>query len=229
MDTNAIKDVVDAEVQALQVQTTLAAVRIEDQASYDLAVKARQSAKAYLKNASDWFEGIVKPAHEAWKNAVAKRTLVMDPVESQIKRIDAALREWDAAQERIRLAEQRRLEREAAEQAEEQRLADAIHLEEVGAPEAAEALLNTPAPVTAVVQAAPTYDRGKAVTYRDNWGGEVVDINALIVAAAENPMYRSLLMINQPALTQMARAMKENLNIPGVKATNNRVIASGRG
>ncbi len=178
------------------------------------------------------FDPIIAKAHAAHSEAIKQKRLVCGPVEMTIQNINRELLRFDQEQERIRRDEQRKLEEQARKEAEEQRLADAIHMEDQGAnEETVEAVLQAPvAPVVAPV-APPTYEKSKAVTYRDNWSGECFDLHALVKAAAKDKSKLALLQINQPALTQMARAMKETLAdaYPGCRAVNNPVIATGRG
>ena len=149
------------------------------------------------------------------------------------------------AEERQRVAaEQRRLLAEA----EEQRLTEAALAEARGDTEAAERLIEAPVvvpPVTArpvFVPVAPSAPRPAApgVSFRDNWSAEVVDLAALVRAiAGECPMCRctsphvgsqpiTLVAATMPALNQMARALKEAFNVPGVRAVNERLAAQKR-
>lgn len=220
----------EAEVKALEIQHQLAAIAITDQQSYEQAVAARVQAKAWLKSASDWFDGLVKPLYTAYKAALDKKKQVLDPVEQTVTGLNKALSAWDYEQEQLRLREQRRIEVEAHRQAEEQRLADAVYLEETGADaETITALLDTPVVNHVPVVAAATYEKSSAVVYRDNWGGEVTDLYALIKAVAKNKNLLGLVQINQPALNRMARDLKGAMEIPGTRPVNNRVVASGRG
>ena len=45
----------------------------------------------------------------------------------------------------------------------------------------------------------------------------VVNLRALVEAAAQNEFLLPYLMANEPALNQMARAQKGMMNIPGVE------------
>lgn len=223
---------IDMEQAALSVRNEMQAIRITDQTSYNLAVDARTRAAHWLKDAKAWFKGMKDPAYAAWKKICDNEKSVCDLVESTVKQINAELIRYDNEQERIRREEQRRIDEEARKEAEAQRLADAVHLESQGAtPEVVEAMLDTPIVAPAAIVAAPTYEKSSAVTYRDNWQGECFDLHALVKAAAKDKSKLALLQINQPALTQMARAMKETLAeaYPGCRAVNNRTIATGRG
>lgn len=225
-----INSIIDAESQAIELNQQLTAIVITGQLSYDVAVEARTKSKNWLKSANDWFDSIQKPAYETYKGILDKRKQVCDPVDRQVAAINRALINFDAEQERIRRREQWELEERARKEAEAQKLADAVHLEETGADEeTVEAVLSAPVQVTAPMVAAPTYERSSAVVYKDNWGGEVTDLWALIKAVAKDKSKINLLQVNQPALNQLAKALKETMSIPGVRPVNNKVVATGRG
>lgn len=221
---------IEAEQQAIELQAQLQALTITDQTSYDKAVEARVSAKAWLKEVGEFFDSMQKPAYEAYKKILDNRKTACEPVEKHLANLNRALIAFDDEQERLRREEQRRLEEIAFKEAEEKRLAEAAHLEQVGADaETIDAMLSAPVAVVERPIATPTYERSKAVIYRDNWQGEVTDLFALVKAVAKDKSKLNLLQINQPALNQLAKALKETMAIPGVRAVNNKVAASGRG
>mgnify|MGYP003649587028 CR=1 FL=1 len=221
---------IDVEAEGLELRSELSALTIVDQSSYDLAVERRVAAKTWLKGAGEFFDGIIKPIYSSYKNAMEKKKLVVEPVERTVADLNRELLAWDEAQARIRREEQRRLEEQARREAEEQRLEAAAHAEAMGASaEQVNAVLDEEIVITAPVVAEPTYEKSGAVVYRDNWGGEVTDLKALVKYVAKNPTFIGLLSANPTAVNQMARSLKETMNIPGIKAVNNKVVASGRG
>lgn len=224
-----MQSVIEVEAEALELRNQLSAVVITDQKTYDKAVNARVDGKAWLKGAGEFFDNLVKPAYAAYKNLLDTKKKVLEPVEGHVNQINKALLKWDQEQEQLRREEQRRLEEEARRQAEEEKLRTAVELESNGAdPESVSAFLTAPV-ATAPVVAAPTYERSSAVVYRDNFSGEVTNLLALVKYVAKNPSFIGLLQINQTALNAQAKALKETMSIPGVRAVNNRVVASGRG
>lgn len=231
MDTSkSTTTLVDLEQQALTVRSEIAALAVTDQKSYDLAIEKRTAAKHWLKHAEDWFDGIQKPAYDAYKNILNQRKLVCEPTEAAIKQINRALVDWDQEQERIRREEQRRLEAEARRKAEEERLEQAAEMEQQGADaESVNAVLDAPIEIVDRPVAAPTYEKSSAVVYRDNWSGECFDLYKLVQAVAKDKSKIGLLQVNQTALNQMAKALKDTMSIPGCRAINNKVVASGRG
>lgn len=221
---------VGLEQEAVSVRSEISALTITDQASYDHAVEKRTAASGWLKNAREFFKGMKDPAYAAWKKICSNENLVCDPVESTIKHINGELIRFDNEQARLRREEQTRLDREARERAEAERIAQAEEMKANGADEeTVDAILEAPLQITEMVAAEPTYEKSKAVVYRDNWGGECFDLFKLVQAVAKDRSKIGLLQVNQPALNQMAKALKESMAIPGCRPINNKVVATGRG
>jgi membrane peptidoglycan carboxypeptidase len=74
--------------------------------------------------------------------------------------------------------------------------------------------------VTAPVIAAPV-QKTAGISTRSNWTAEVVDLMELVKAVAAGTHPLSLLQADTAKLTQMAKALKSELNIPGVRAVEN--------
>lgn len=221
---------VDWEQRGIETQQKFAAIVITDQSSYDVAVRERTNLKTVIEEAGVEYDGDIAKANELHKSLIAKKKTICAPFENALKSISAALVRWDDEQERIRLAEQRRLEEEARKQAENDRIAEAEAMKAQGADkETIDAVLDAPIEVTVPVVAAPTYAKSSAVVMRDKWGGEVTDLFKLVQYIAKNKQHLNLVQINQPALTQLSRALKDSMSIPGIKAVNKRGAASGRG
>ncbi len=220
----------EIEAEALVRRSDLTAVTITDQPSYEEAVEKFTLAKNWIDKAKAFFKPIKDATHAAHKTACENERKVIFPVEAALAQTKQSLVQWDNKQEQLRREEEHRLREQAEREAEEQRLADAVHAEEMGAaPEQVDAILETPVAITAPVQAAPTYQKSSAVQMRDNWGGVCDDLFALVKAVAKDKSKIGLLQVNQPALNSMAKALKETMNIPGCRAVNNRIAASGRG
>lgn len=172
----------------------------------------------------------------------AKRKSMKDPVLLAGRRIDQNAKEADAPlkraldilqpkclayedeQERIRREEQRRLEEEARKRAEEEALAAAEAAQAEGADEkVVDAILDAP-PQAAPVVAAPRFERPKGFSAPETWRAEVVNLMDLVRAVAAGQASVNLIQANQPALNQMARAQRDKLQVPGVKAVPSRSL-----
>lgn len=222
---------VDLEQQAVSVRSEMAAVVISDQPSYDIAVEKRTAAVTWLKGAEAFFDPSIADAHALHKKLLLQKKTVCEPVEMTIRTINRELIRFDEEQARIRREEQRRLEEEARRKAEEERLAQAEQLQAAGADEdVVDAFIDAPVQVTEIAVAQPTYEKSGAVVLRDNWGAEVFDLHKLVQAIAKDKSKLNLIQANMPALNSMAKALKETMAdaVPGCRAINSRVAASGR-
>ena len=220
---------VQVESEALTLRADLTALEIVDQPSYDAAVEKRKAAKAWLDEADAFFDPSIKMAYDLHRERITQKKTVTGPVVAALEATNRQLVAWDQQQERLRREAEQRLREDAAKAARDQQLEDAVHAAQSGAaPETVESILEAPAPIAPVV-APPTYEKSSAVVMRDNYKGECYDLHALIKAVAKDKSKLNLLQVNQPALNAMARALKETMNIPGVRAYNDRTVASGRG
>lgn len=221
-----INDVVSAEQQALELKQELGALVITDQQTYDKATTALLEASSWVKSATSWFADFVKPSYAAYQAALGKQKAVIDPVKTQIGIIKDAVLRYDREQETLRRQQQAEAEAAERKRVEDEKLADAQQLHDQGAPaEVIDEVLSEPV-FTAPVYVPATYAKASGVSMRDNWKAEVTDIDAFIKACAKDKNLRGLLTINQPALNAMAKAQKERLDIAGVRAYNDKVVAA---
>jgi hypothetical protein len=163
-----------------------------------------------IKEVSDFFDPLVKKAHEAHKALTGKRGEVIKPLEdakiylvNQVKTYQRKLKE--AAE-----AEARRLAEIARKEEEERRLAEAEQAMADGNEEEANAILEEPvyvAPVRAQVET-PKVDNRK---YASRPKARVVNKLDVIKAVAVNPALQDLLDINITVANQKARAFGREL------------------
>jgi colicin import membrane protein len=99
-----------------------------------------------------------------------------------------------------------------AESAGDEEEADRILSEAIDAP---------PAPVHVETQTAKV----AGVSSRKTWKAEVTDPVAFVKYVAEHPEHVNLLQVNMTQLNALARAMQENLKIPGVRVFQDRTHA----
>jgi uncharacterized membrane protein YqiK len=185
-----------------------------------------------IKEVKDTFDPICEKAFAAHKEATGKRALYLDPLVAAQKSVKGLMSAYDAEQERIRLAEQRRLEEEARKKAEEQALLDAIEAEAEAkrngatveeAAQVATEVIEEPVYVAPVVVPKSVPKMQGAPVYREVWSAEVTSIKDLCRAVAEGKVSPECVMANMPTLNKIAVALKSTLSIPGVKAVSKRV------
>jgi uncharacterized protein (UPF0335 family) len=231
------------------------AYRITSNELYTVAADDLKAIKSRINELDVERKKITKPLDDA---KAAVMSLFRRPVEAlqEAERIiKTSMLAFDNEQERIRKQEQDRLleiQRAAAQKAEaeakearriaaeataaaanakteddrkaaEARLAEAGALEEAAATQQA-ALAVAPAPIVAMNTA-----KVAGIARKTTWRGECFDKLALVKAVAEGKAPITLLDVNDSALNQMARAMKETLSYPGCRALEEKGIASSRG
>lgn len=133
---------------------------------------------------------------------------------------------------RLRAKQEAEQARQRAEQAAAQKierdkiLAEAVHAEQTGESAAVvQQLIQEAEHVAAPPVAERPITAVKGAGTRDNWKAEVVNKRAVIlhVAArlqAEDDSLLNLLVVDATTATQLARAQKSTMNIPGMRAVN---------
>ncbi len=180
----------------------------EDADTAGVLVQALAAVKAEIHEA---FDPVVQAAHKAHKAAVAARKRYLDPVEAAERELKRRVMAWQRA-ERERVEAERR----AAVEAERARLA--AEAESIGIPEEALDDLAVAAEAEAAVPEPEAPEVAGLVVVK-RYDAEVVDLRALLRWAVEDEtgVGLGLVQINRSALRKLAGAMREALNIPGVR------------
>lgn len=209
--------------EVMTVETQAKGLKVIDTASYVAAGELWKSIKALRKKVADTFDDIIKAAHLAHKKAVEKKKMHDEPLDAAERIVKKAMSDYDAEQERIRQAEQRRLEEIARKAAEEQALLDAIAAEEEArrngatkeeAAKEAEAVIAEPVYTAPVVLPKATPKLAGGPVFQKRWDFEVVN---------ESLIPRQYLSVDLVKIRQVVTALKDQANIPGIKVFEKRV------
>lgn len=205
---------------------------IRTPAQYEGMATMLRGVKAYKERVTTFFEPHKRRAREAWQGLVDEEKKALAPADEAEKEIKAELIRYDTEQEELRKAEERRLAEEARVREEQRRLDEAAALEAEGKRTGnddlvfqAEDLLQQPIE-TPAVQLASRTPHVSGLSFKETWSAKVTDFKKLVKWVAKNPKDTNLLLPNQPALNQMAKARRENLKIDGVQAVSNKGAAS---
>lgn len=217
---------VRVEDQALALVDEARSLVIADEPSYqNAALWLRERCKAVLAKVDAVFDPIIRKAHEAHKEAVAQKRIVAAPIEEAERVVKGAIGSYLREQERIRLELQRKADESARKLAEEEALMRAEALEAAGRNEEAEEVISRPlAPMP--ILASRSIPKAAGVTRRTNFRAEVTDLRALVRHVANHPEHLNLLQANGPSLNQLAKAMKGDLSIPGVRVVADDVVSA---
>lgn len=209
--------------QALSLIERARSIEVRDQQTYNQAAELEKTIHALRQKVKARFEPIIDQAHKTHKEALAGRDAEDKPLEQAESLVKRCRVMFEAEQAMARLGHQRQLEKQANEQQQEQRLAEAIAAEQAGANNTeVAAMLDAPLPPMAVI-ARPTFERAAGLGSRENWKAEVTDIRALCRAVAEGSAPEHFVEANLTPLNLKARAEKQAMNVPGVRAVMERV------
>ncbi len=172
---------------------------------------------------TETFRPRIRQADALHKGLVADERHFLAPVEEAERIVKSGLEQWDRAErERLR-AEQ---ERAAAAAREEAQAAAFMAAEARGDEAAMPAIAAAPAASVAVFTPPPApAPKAEGVSYRITWTAEVTNLAALVQAVAAGQAPLKVLQADQGVLNGMARALKESLALPGVRAVARRDVA----
>lgn len=194
------------------------ALKVTDQNTHALALDGLRRATEAERAVDALFDEPVSAANKAHKFLTGLRSTVKAHPSRAKALFGAKAIEYEAEARRQAEEEARRRE-EAARKAEQDRLlADAVS---AGTPEEQEAILNEPVTVP-VVHVAPAVAKVAGVTSRTTYGAAGDNLNAFLchiagVPRLKHPELVTGVTFNGPGLNALARAMRDNLNLPGVR------------
>lgn len=217
--------------------------RIADEASIDLMAQAEsfqiatpehfetsgellRTIKAKQKEVADTRTGITKPMDAAKKRVMDLFKPVTERLAAAELTIKGAMIVFTRAEEERQREAQ--VERERVAEVERKRLARrAEAAREDGAEEKADVLEETAAAVQAPPAAAPTKAAG--VHTRTIWKAEVTNKRELIKAAATDAGLVPYLEVDLQKLNALARSLKGEMAIPGVRAVSEETVTARAG
>lgn len=204
----------EVETKAMSIVDQAKAVKVVDIESYKYAGELWKSIGDMIKEVKATFDPICEAANKAHKAATAKRASFLDPLESVYRSVKRLMSDYDAEQERIRREAEEKLREQARKEEEERRLQEAIALEQSGQKEVAEAVMEAPVYVAPVVipKVVPKMTGGPV--FQKRWDFEITDINQIP---------RQYMVPDLVKIRQIVTALKDQTNIPGVKAFEKRV------
>lgn len=197
---------------------------IDSPVMYEMAGDELKTIKAKYKLLEDQRKAITQPMDAAKKQVMdlfRKPLEMLEQAEGIIKRTMLA---YQNEQRRLQAEAQRKIDEAAA--AERQRMAEqAKAAEQTGDTAGAVALQAAADMVVApTVKMEPAKVSGISTTVR--WSAEITDKIAFLQHALAHPEFMEAIDINMKPLNQMAVALKDKLNIPGVKAVSTESISA---
>jgi hypothetical protein len=172
------------------------------------------------REVADHHRPMIEAAHRAHKIAIEQQKKVDAPLAEAELFLKREIGTFTAAQERIRRAEEQRLQvearkkagEEARKKAEEQTIKDALDAEQDGNSELAESILANPAPIAPLVipkvTVAPVIPKQEGIASRTNWKFRIVN---------ESLIPREYLKPDEKKIGEMVRTLAAETKIPGVE------------
>ncbi len=229
-------------------------LKVEDDESFQKAAVLLRMVKAFRQRVAEITDKVIKAAHEAHKAALKQKAdleghakeaeeILKNSITAYEQRVEAQRKEAERQQQEIReraeaaaLAQQAETQLAIVKRLEEQTLALALEAERRGDTVAAERILEqprvivTPPPPTVFVPPLPmpVIPRAEGIAFGWHYSAEVEDFSQLVkaVAASQGVATIALLQPNQQALDALARTLKDELKLPGVKLVKKRKAAA---
>jgi hypothetical protein len=176
---------------------------LTDQAAADLAAQWRLEIDAQECRVVEWFAPAKQAAFRAHAAICRQENEAVTPYRDARRALNSKLAVWQAAQRRLRAANETQAD--------------------TGSRSGGEHEI-----VTGAASASGNAPRVEGVSFRENWRAEVVDKAAFVAAVASRPELVNLLDANLAALGHLARAHKSALNLPGVRVWCEQIVAASR-
>ena len=190
-----------------------------------LAGEDLKAVKRLAKQVNEKRLAITRPINEGLKEVNAFFKPVKDLLADAEQLLKAKILQFQTDQDRIARERQAKADTEAREERERLERMAAM-AETLDRPEKAEELREEAEIQTApIIQSAAPKIAG--VSVRKTWKAEITDKGALLRhIVEERPDLLGIVSISQSALNDLARLHKEELNLPGVKASEEASIAA---
>lgn len=213
-----------AEILSLEIYPVIsvaAEIVISDVNSYKMAGEAWKSMTGLEKRISEYWQPDVSAALKLHRSLVAKRDAMLKPLAERKRTLTLAMGAWDDQQKEIQRLAQAKAEAEARRIADEVTAAVAAELERGGDKAGAAQVLADPVRPAPVVVARET-PGGFGNAVRKYWKAEVTDLLALAQGVVSGAVPPLAIEPNMTFLNGQARALKELLAYPGVRAIETR-------
>ncbi len=215
----ALPETEDIKNVSNDLSTRVAALIVTNSEELRYGDELAKSAKRIVVEIEQRFAESKDSAWKAHKKITALEKSFLDPAKKLFDIIVSKTSSYRQAEQRRIDAETAKRDAELGKQAEAERARQAALAEFDDEPEQAEQILQQE---VFVPPAAPVAEipKTEGVTDRRTWGAEVTDIRALARAVADGTVPAEYILPNEPVLNAQARAMKDALTIPGVKAVS---------
>jgi hypothetical protein len=227
MSTEVVK-VEELRAEVAPVVERASAIRVSNPKEYQGAADFLKAVKLTQKRVEEWFAEPVKAAHQAWKALTNRRDETMQPLVNAERTVKNKMVVYAQEQERIRAAEQARLQAEADEKARLERERLEKQAAKLKTPELREQRFAEAATIAApVVTVATTTPEVKGQSFRKTWKAKIVDPKAAVMAVMQWPDWTAYVELNECELNRFAARTRGTITVNGVQWYEETTLASG--
>lgn len=214
----------ELEARAVSWPDRAQALAVVDAATCEAAGELLRDIKTLREEIAASTDPVIEAAHKAHKAALAQRKQLEAPLVQAEGTIKGRLAAYVTEQERLRRIVEAQAAAEARRIEEDRRLVEAEALAAAGEAAEAEAVLDAPMPAPPPPRA--RVPKVEGVATREVWSAQVTNLMQLVKAIAAGQAPLALVLPNEPALHGQARSLKAQMQIPGVRAVCQRVVAA---
>lgn len=197
---------------------------VDSNEMYEIAGAERKNANTRWKNINNRRMKLTRPLDKLkadWTNIFQP---AIDGLKKVVTLYDRKMIAYTAEQERNRQIAQAEADRKTRKEREALE-AKALKAEKANKPERAEVLREQAEYVQQPIYNAPV-PKATGVSQRSTWGFELISKMELIKAIAQGKVSHHAVEINTTFLNQQARALKKELDYPGIKVVEKKGLAS---
>ena len=218
-----VPETTEVETKALSLVEQAGMVKINDSKSYEVAGFLWKTIGEVMKEVSDTFDPLIEAAHKNHKLALEKKAKFYSPLDKAKRDVKGLMSTYEQEQERIRLAEQKRLEAIALKEEEDRRIQEAIEAEAEAkangatpqeAAQEAEAIISEPVYTPPVVLPKTTPKMAGGPVFRSIWKFRIVN---------ESAIPRQYLIPDEKAIGAVVRSSQGRIRIAGIEPYEERV------
>jgi hypothetical protein len=203
---------------AMQAASIATEYVIDSQDMYELGAAELGEFKRIGTELEERRRFLIDPIQQGIDNINAMFRPVRERIQAADRELRARMLEW-ANKEKARIAAENATREAAAREARERMEREAAEAATAGREEEAFAMRQAAEVMSAPVRSV-VVPKTAGVSTRSNWKATVTDLSQLVAFVAANPEHMNLLQANQAAITALAKAQKQGMKVPGVKAWN---------
>ena len=208
METN--KEVIEVTTLALSVPDQARKIMITSHEAYARAGELLLTIKAIRKKITETFKPIKQKMDAAKQEVLDQERKADAPLKEAEALLSPQIIKWNTEQEKIRKAEEDRLQEIARKEEEDRQIAAAIHAEETGNKEEAAAIMDAPVYVPPVV-VKKEVPKVAGISIVERWKFRIVN---------ERLIPREYLKVDEVLIGQVVRNSHGVIKIPGIEAYN---------